>query len=139
MDDVIRVWMIGSGYMGRSYAECLKRYCQGGRMTAVFGGSRAPKLAADYEAAHAASLDELLARDDVDAVLVASPHTAHLEQVTRAAKAGKHVLVEKPMGLNTGECDAMIRACRDAGVVLAVIQTVRLRGTVARAKRMMNE
>src|SRR3954454_16301399 len=78
-DDVVRVGMIGSGYMGRSYAECLKRYCQGGRLTAVFGGSRAPKLAADYEAAHAASLEELLARDDVDAVLVTSPHTAHLE------------------------------------------------------------
>src|SRR5207248_3814615 len=76
---------------------------------------------------------------DVDAVLVASPHSAHLEQVTRAAKAGKHVLVEKPMGLNTGECDAMIRACRDAGVVLSVIQTVRFRGTVARAKRMIQE
>ncbi len=139
MGDVVRVGMIGSGYMGRTYAECLKRYCKGGRLTAVFGGSRAPKLAADYEAAHAASLDELLARNDVDAVLVASPHTAHLEQVTRAAQTGKHVLVEKPMGLNTAECDAMIRACRDAGVILSVIQTVRFRGTVARGKRMVNE
>jgi predicted dehydrogenase len=137
--DTVRVGMIGSGYMGRSYAECLKRYCTGGKLTAVFGGSRAPQLAADYEAAHAATLPDLLARHDVDAVLVASPHTAHLAQVTAAAQAGKHVLVEKPMGLNAAECDAMIRACSDARVVLSVIQTVRFRGSVARGRRMIAE
>jgi predicted dehydrogenase len=137
--DTVRMGMIGSGYMGRSYAECLKRYCTGGKLTAVYGGSRAPKLAADYDAAHAARLEELLGRQDVDAVLVASPHSAHLGQVTQAAKAGKHVLVEKPMALNTAECDAMIRACRDAGVVLSVIQTVRFRGSVARGKRLIAE
>jgi predicted dehydrogenase len=139
MDDVVGVGMIGAGYMGGTYAECLKRHCKGGRMSAVFGGRRGPKLAADHGAAHAATLEELLARPDVDAVLVATPHTAHLAQVTQAAKAGKHVLVEKPMGLNTAECDAMIRACRAAGVILSVIQTVRFRGVVARAKRMIEE
>jgi predicted dehydrogenase len=59
--------------------------------------------------------------------------------VTESAKAGKHVLVEKPMALNPAECDAMIAACRNAGVTLSVIQTVRFRGTVARAKRLINE
>jgi myo-inositol 2-dehydrogenase/D-chiro-inositol 1-dehydrogenase len=137
--DTVRIGMIGSGYMGRTYAECLKRYCTGGKLTAVFGGSRAPQLAVDYEAAHAASLPDLLARKDVDAVLVASPHSAHLSQVTAAAMVGKHVLVEKPMALNTAECDAMIRACRDARVVLSVIQTVRFRGSVARGRRMIAE
>lgn len=135
----VRIGLIGSGYMGRSYAECLKRYTTNGKLTAVFGGTRAPKLAADYEAAAVNSLPELLGRPDVDAVLVSSPHSAHLSQVTLAAQAGKHVLVEKPMALNTAECDAMIDACRKAGVVLSVIQTVRFRGTVARAKRMIQE
>ena len=137
--DTVRVGMVGSGYMGRSYAECLKRYCDGGLMSAVFGGTRAPKLAEDYGAAYAPTYAELLARPDVDAVLVSSPHSAHLSQVTEAARAGKHVLVEKPMALDAAECDAMIAACRTAGVVLSVIQTVRFRGTVARAKRMVAE
>jgi predicted dehydrogenase len=125
--------------MGRSYAECLKRYTTHGKLTAVFGGSRAPGLALDYGAAHVESFDALLARPDVDAVLVASPHSAHVSQVTAAARAGKHVLVEKPMALDAKECDAMIAACRDAGVTLSVIQTVRFRGTVARGKRLIQE
>lgn len=134
----VRVGLIGSGYMGRSYAECLKRYCDGGKLTAVFGGKRAPQLAKDYEVELVGSLPALLQRDDVDAVLVATPHTAHLEQVLAAAKTGKHVLVEKPMGMNAGECDRMIDACRAAGVTLSVIQTCRFRGTVARAKKLVD-
>ncbi len=137
--DTVRIGMIGSGYMGRSYAECLKRYTTHGQLTAVFGGSRAPKLAADYGAASVDDLDALLARPDVDAVLVASPHSAHVSQVMRAARAGKHVLVEKPMALDTAECDAMIGACHTASVTLSVIQTVRFRGTVARAKKLIRE
>jgi predicted dehydrogenase len=137
--DTVRIGLIGSGYMGRSYAECLKRYTKGGRLTAITGGSRAPMLAKDYEVPHVPSVEELLARKDVDGVLISSPHSAHLAQVTQTAKAGKHVLVEKPMALDTAECDAMIGACRDAGVTLSVIQTCRFRGTVARAKRMINE
>src|SRR5947199_5875201 len=98
--DTVRIGLVGSGYMGRSYAECLKRYTTHGRLTAVTGGSRAPQLAADYGAAYVEGLEELLAREDVDAVLVATPHSAHAPAVTRAAAAGKHVLVEKPMALD---------------------------------------
>lgn len=137
--DTVRIGLVGSGYMGRTYAECLKRFTTNGRLTAVTGGRRAPTLAADYEAACSESLAELLARQDVDAVLVASPHSAHVGQVTAAAAAGKHVLVEKPMGRNSAECDAMIAACRTAGVILSVIQTVRFRGCIARAKRLIDE
>lgn len=137
--DTVRIGMIGAGYMGRTYAECLRRFTAGGQLSAIWGGSRAAALAAEHGVDCAASLDQLLARDDVDAVLVATPHSAHLAQVTAAAKAGKHVLVEKPMALNRRECDLMIAACRQAGVQLSVIQTVRFRGTVARAKRMVDE
>jgi myo-inositol 2-dehydrogenase/D-chiro-inositol 1-dehydrogenase len=137
--NTVRIGLVGSGYMGRSYAECLKRYTRQGILTALSGGSRAPGLARDYDAACEPDLSRLLARPDVDAVLVATPHSAHLSQITQAAGAGKHVLVEKPMGLNTAECDAMIAACRTAGVTLSVIQTVRFRGTVARARRLIRE
>jgi len=137
--NTVRIGMIGSGYMGRTYSECVRRHTTHATLTAVACGSRAPKLAADYEVPCAAGVPELLARKDVDAVVIATPHSAHLEQVKLAAQAGKHVLVEKPMALNRDECDAMIAACRSAGVVLSVIQTVRFRGTVARAKRLIDE
>ena len=135
--DWVRIGLIGSGYMGRTYAECLKRYTTGGVLTAVAGGTRAAGLAADYSVAHSPGIEDLLARPDVDAVLVTSPHTAHVTQVEAAARAGKHVLVEKPMALNAAECDRMIAACDEAGIVLSVIQTWRFRGTVARAKQLV--
>ena len=137
--ETVRIGLIGSGYMGRSYAECLKRYTRGGSLAAIAGGSRAAPLARDYEVPHEAEWTDLLNRSDVDAVLIATPHSMHLEQVLAAARAGKHVLVEKPMGLNAGECAEMIAACREAGVTLEVIQTCRFRGSVARAKQLVDQ
>jgi myo-inositol 2-dehydrogenase/D-chiro-inositol 1-dehydrogenase/scyllo-inositol 2-dehydrogenase (NAD+) len=54
----------------------------------------------------------------VDAVVVVTPTALHREVVLQAARAGKHVLCEKPMAMDVVECDAMIRACGDAGVML---------------------
>ena len=60
--ETVRIGLIGSGYMGRTYAECLKRYTTGGQLTAIAGGSRAPALAADYGVDCVESLAELLIR-----------------------------------------------------------------------------
>lgn len=67
-----------------------------------------------------ASLDEVLARADVDAVVIATPSGQHARQAVRAAEAGKHVLVEKPMALRRADAQRMIDACREAGVRLGV-------------------
>jgi predicted dehydrogenase len=131
----LRIAILGSGYMGRTYAECISKYNTRARLAAIAGGSRAPSLAADYGVAYEPDYEELLARTDVDAVLVATPHAGHRDQVIRAAEHGKHVLVEKPMATTVADCDAMIAACQRAGVMLQVIQTLRFRGTPARAKQ----
>lgn len=62
----------------------------------------------------------LIGDPEVDAIYVATPPSAHKEYTIAAAKAGKPVYVEKPMALDAGECDAMIAACRAAGVPLFV-------------------
>ncbi len=62
----------------------------------------------------------LLARDDVDAVVVCTPTGFHKEAVLAAAAAGKHVLCEKPMAMTVADCEAMEAACREAAVVLQV-------------------
>lgn len=63
---------------------------------------------------------ELWADPDIDAVYIATPVHEHLPQTLAAARAGKHVLVEKPMAMTAAECDAMIAACRAAGVRLGI-------------------
>jgi predicted dehydrogenase/Xaa-Pro aminopeptidase/putative sterol carrier protein len=70
------------------------------------------------------SLDEMLA-SDIDAVLVMVPHVYHVEMVRRAAKAGKHVLCEKPMGTTVEGCREMIRACKKAGVQFMIAENHR--------------
>lgn len=63
---------------------------------------------------------EALLSSDIDAVYIASPNHAHLEQVLACAKAGKHVLCEKPLGMNVAEAEQMLAACKAAGVQLGV-------------------
>ncbi len=64
--------------------------------------------------------DAIIRADDIDAVYVATTPDTHCDYVLRCAAAGKPVLVEKPMALDAAQCDAMIAACRSAGVPLWV-------------------
>jgi predicted dehydrogenase len=125
----IGIGIIGSGYMGRTYAECVARYNRGAHLVAVAGGSRAPGLASDYGVDAEPSVEALLLRSDVSAVIITSPQSAHCEQTLATAAHGKHVLVEKPMATSTAECQQMIDACRSAGVALSVIKPWRYRGS----------
>jgi predicted dehydrogenase len=66
-------------------------------------------------------LGELLARPDVDAVCICTPSGAHLAPAEQAARAGKHVVVEKPLEITLKRCDALIAACRRNRVALCTI------------------
>lgn len=72
-------------------------------------------------------LEDILEDDSVKAVVVLTPPNAHLEMVQRAAHAGKHVLVEKPLEIDLNRANALVQACDTAGVTLAVMLQHRLR------------
>lgn len=133
----LRIGILGSGYMGRTHAECITKHVTRARLVAVAGGRRAPALAADYGVAVEPDFPSLLARPDLDAVLIATPHAGHCAQVLEAAAAGKHVLVEKPMATSVADCTRMIEACDAAGVRLEVIQTQRFRGAISRSRALV--
>ena len=84
------------------------------------------------------TLDDALADDRVDAVVIATPHPSHAEITTRAAEAGKHVLVEKPMGVTPSEADAMVRVCRDGGVKLGALFNQRFRPEAVRMRELID-
>jgi predicted dehydrogenase len=107
----------------------------GTRLVAVAVGSRAPALAQRFGVAVEPSLEALLARSDIDAVVIATPHSAHLPETLLAAQAGKHVFLEKPMALHKAECRQMIDACASAGVRLSVGQITRRLGAPLEARR----
>jgi scyllo-inositol 2-dehydrogenase (NAD+) len=83
-------------------------------------GERAKEAAAELalEGAGYADLASALASTDLDAVVITTPTFTHAELAVHAARAGKHVLCEKPMALTLEECDAMMAAAKEAGVVL---------------------
>jgi myo-inositol 2-dehydrogenase/D-chiro-inositol 1-dehydrogenase len=135
----VGVGMVGSGFMGLTYTEVLARHVTGARLTAIAGGSRAGKLSADYGVPAEPTVSALLARPDVDAVILATPDQVHRELAVEAAAAGKHVLVEKPMAPTVADCDAIIAACKQARVNLGVVQTERFRKVTRRAKQLIDE
>jgi predicted dehydrogenase len=136
----IRFGLIGSGYINRGYAAGLHiGQVPDGELVAIAGGKRAPALAAEFGAEAVDSVPELVARDDIDAVIIGSPHTAHLPQTVMAAAAGKHVYVEKPMAVTAHECDQMIEVCRASGVKLAVNKVLRFRIAPSAAKELIDQ
>jgi predicted dehydrogenase len=135
----LRIAIIGSGYMATVYAEGLTKNNTRAKLVAIHGGSKGPAFAASHHVEYEPSFDKLLSRPDIDALIIATPHAEHLPQTVKAAEHGKHVLVEKPMALNRQECDAMIAACKKAGVYLEVIQTLRFRTVPAAAMKLIEE
>ncbi len=66
------------------------------------------------------NFDSIASNKDIDIVYVVLPNSMHADFCIRSARAGKHVICEKPMAVSVAECDAIIKACKDAGVKLSV-------------------
>jgi len=131
--------MVGSGFMGLTYCEAIANHADHCQLAAVTGGTRGERLAADYAVPHVASFDDLIGRDDVDAIVLATPDQDRCELTCRAAAAGKHVLAEKPMAPTVAQCDRMAEACAAARVNLSVVKTERYRKLTQKAKQMIDE
>jgi predicted dehydrogenase len=96
------------------------------------------QVAERFGARAASNLDELLAAD-VEAVYVATPVHAHREQVLACARARKHVLCEKPLGLNVAEAEEMVAVCRLAGVLLGTALMMRFHSQHQAALKLIRE
>lgn len=99
---------------------------------------RAKAVGAKYGVPFTSEASDVFANPDVDVVYVATPTFAHKDQALAAARAGKHVLVEKPIGLDLDEGRALIAACREAGVKLATGYMMRFHGAHLAIKTMID-
>ena len=137
----IGIALIGStGVIGKAHIAAIEAVASC-RLVGVSARRREPlrRQASELGVKPYAALDDALADDDVDAVVVATPHPSHLDITLRAAAAGKHVLAEKPLGVTPSEADEMIAACRDAGVKLGVLFNNRFRPEAAKMRRLIDE
>lgn len=100
---------------------------------------KAEALAKEFGGEVYTDFDAMLARKDLDVITICSPSGAHQEPAVAAAKAGKHVIVEKPLDVTLERCDAMISACDKAGVKLATIFPSRFHRSSQLMKQAINE
>jgi predicted dehydrogenase len=115
---VIRIGLIGAQFIGNLYVYSL-RQVRGAQIAAVASPTTARDFAARHSIpAHYTDYHAMIEEAEIDAVAIAAPNDLHYDACLAAARAGKHVLCEKPLAMSLAESDAMVEACRDAGVVL---------------------
>jgi UDP-N-acetyl-2-amino-2-deoxyglucuronate dehydrogenase len=133
----IRFALAGCGRISANHVEALRQHAPGAQLVAVCD-PRADALAATVAKTGAqgfASLDAMLASADIDIVVLATPSGLHPRQTMQAARAGVHVLTEKPMATKWDEGMEMVRVCREAGVKLFVVKQNRLNPTLQLLKQ----
>lgn len=135
----LRVGSIGIGWWGGVLAD--KATAGGLEVVSCFARSQEARdeFAAAHEAKSAASLDEMLADPDVEAVLIATPHSTHADLVVQAAASGKHIFCDKPFTLTVAEGKRAIAAAAYAGVVLQVGHNRRRQPANRRLKQMIDD
>ena len=138
---MIQAAIVGLGTWGQHLVSAVQGKSDAIRFTA--GATRTPQKAADFCRAHGIRLvsnfDELLKEGSIDAVVLATPHSTHAEQIAAAAEAGKHVFVEKPLGLSRAECERAVAVCAERKVTLAVGYNWRFQPALREVKRMLED
>ncbi|HUQ96694.1 MAG TPA: Gfo/Idh/MocA family oxidoreductase [Chitinophagaceae bacterium] len=123
---VLRVAILGLGSYGTRVADAMKA-CTRAKLVGAISGT--PSKLKDWQAKYNIpekncynyeNYDRIKDNPDIDAVYIITPNALHREQAIRVAKAGKHVICEKPMSVNAKDGQDMIDACKKAGVKLLV-------------------
>ena len=126
-DQPLRIALAGGGAFGAKHVAALQRI-EGVEVAAVVSGSleSAEEFAAEHGVGRAvAALDDVLAMDDVDAVILATPTPMHADQTQACLSAGKHVQVEIPLADSLGDAEACLRLQQETGLVGMVGHTRR--------------
>lgn len=136
MPKPLRTALVGCGKVGSIHARALRSLPESDFVAACDASlNRAEAFASMCDGVKAfADVAAMLATARPEAVILATPHPLHAEAAILAAGAGAHVLVEKPMASNLGDCDAMLGAARQAGVTLGVVSQRRFYEPVLRMK-----
>jgi predicted dehydrogenase len=131
---------VGCGVIAETYAAALEGL-PGGHLAAVtdVDAERAAKFAAEHATSDAGGLEQMLGRADVDVVCVCVPSGLHAEVGLTAARAGRHIVVEKPIDISLEAARSLIDGARSAGVSLTVISQHRYDPGVRRAKALLDQ
>ncbi|MEN0111613.1 MAG: Gfo/Idh/MocA family oxidoreductase, partial [Planctomycetota bacterium] len=116
----MRIGILGAGAIGEKHAAAAAGVGLTVARIVDRDADRATALAADYDAACGSDAAELFGDPEVDAVVIGVPNCFHKPLAADALRAGKHVLLEKPMALSAAECDELIDVAEETGRLLQI-------------------
>ncbi len=137
MKDTIRWGILGPGKIARSFANDLQ-LTEKGVLSAVASRSRerAEAFATEYNVPNCfSSYEGMLASDTIDVVYIATPHTGHEQWAVKAMEHGKHVLCEKPLGINLAQVERMIASAKKNQVFLMEALWSRFNPSIQKIKK----
>ena len=140
MYDGIGAAVIGTGFMGPVHIEALRRL--GITVVGILGSSEAKSIGAQKRLGIGkayATLDDLIADGEVSSVHIGTPNDLHFDMASRALKAGKHVMCEKPLAMTTDESAELVRIAEGSGVEAGVDYNMRFYPLNLQAKRMVGQ
>ncbi|WP_187273922.1 Gfo/Idh/MocA family protein [Paenibacillus sp. N3.4] len=128
--------IIGAGVIGHTHAQRLENVDKG-KLVVICDQSeeKAREFGEKYGCEWSCNLEDVLARPDVDIVNICLPSGMHAKFTIAAARAGKHIITEKPIDITAENALEMIKECRQAGVKLAVISQHRLQPSTQQVKQ----
>ena len=135
---MVNYGIVGAGYFGADLARSMNKI-EDAKVVAVFDPNHGEEVAQELGSDVCASLDELVAREDIDCVIVASPSYLHREPVVKAAQHGKHVFCEKPIALSYEDCKAMVDACKENNVIFMAGHIMNFFNGVHHAKELITQ
>ena len=131
-----QIAILGCGKVAHLHAQAVQNL-PNAKLAAVWSRTKktADEFAEQYETRSFQNIAEMINQAKIDLSIVCTPHPFHREPAIEAAKAGAHVLAEKPLASNLEDCDEIINVCKTAGVKLGVISQRRWYAPVMRVKR----
>lgn len=140
MSAPVRIALVGCGRISANHFEAIDKV-EGLQLSAVCDivEARAREAGEKWQVPWFTNYETMLADADCDAVAIATPSGLHPAHGILAARAGKHVISEKPMAITLASADALVKACDDAGVQLFVVKQNRLNATVQMVKRALDK
>ncbi len=141
MDKKIGIGLVGSQFISSIHAEALQGVADA-EILAVMSPTKgnAEAFAKKHNIPHSfTDLDAMLAMDSIDMIVIGAPNNTHCDICLKAAAAGKHIVVEKPLCMNLAEADLMINACKKAKVKLMYAEELCFTPKYVRLKSLLDE
>jgi len=138
---MIRAAIIGLGTWGQNLVRSVHGVSPAIRFVAA--ATRTPDKSRDFAQSHGLRMlpryEDVLTDPEIDAVVLATPHSLHTDQIVAAARAGKHVFSEKPLGLDAASAQRAAQACAEHGVTLGVGYNWRYQPALQAIRRMIDD